>query len=179
MSKIIFKLLAALVLTIFLTGCEIVKTVPYVDLQHYMGLWYQISAFETSFNEGLVGVTAQYDLLEDGSVEVYNKGYMDTLDGPVDDITGKAVVVDSQTNARLKVTFPGVPDFGFANYLIIILDTQEYNYAVVTDPLRSTLFVLSRNPQMDAETYSAIVEELQVKGFDTDRLIKTQQGRFQ
>lgn len=175
MPKYISKISSTLILALFLGGCNLVETVPYVDIQRYMGLWYQISAYETSFNEALVGVTAEYTLLEDGSVEVYNKGYQDSLDGPVEDITGNAVVVESKTNARLKVTFPNVPNFPFANYLIVILDAENYNYAVVTDPLRYTLFVLSRTPQMDKESYADILKELQAKGFNTDKLIETEQ----
>ena len=76
-----------------------------------MGLWYQISAYETSFNQGLVGVTAEYTLLADGSVQVFNQGFQDDLDGPIDEILGNAVVVDEATNSRLKVSFPGVPNF--------------------------------------------------------------------
>ena len=63
---------AIFTLVLFLSGCKI-QTVEYVDVPRYMGLWYQIAAFETSFNKGLVGVTAEYTLLEDGSVQVYNK----------------------------------------------------------------------------------------------------------
>lgn len=178
MQKRLSGLFIAAIVTLLLTGCRIVETVPYVDVPRYMGKWYQISAYETFFNEGLVGVTAEYTLLEDGSVEVYNKGYLDTLDGPVDDIYGNAVVVDTETNARLKVTFPGVPDFGFANYLVVILDEQDYTYAVVSDPMRATLFVLSRTPQMDAQIYADIIEELKAQEFDTDKLILTDQPQL-
>lgn len=157
-----------------LSGCKAVQTVSYVDIQRYMGTWYQISAYETSFNKGLVGVTADYTLLEDGSVQVYNKGYLNTLDGPLDEITGNAVVVDKTTNARLKVSFPGVPNFPFANYLIVILD-ESYDYAVVSDPFRFTLFVLSRTPQMDPVVYQQILAELKTQGFNTDRLLPTLQ----
>jgi apolipoprotein D and lipocalin family protein len=83
--------------------------------------------------------------------------------------------MDTKTNAKLKVTFPDVPNFPFANYLIVILDAENYSYAVVTDPLRYTLFVLSRAPQMDGETYGKILQELEDQGFDTDKLVETEQ----
>lgn len=162
---------------LLMSGCK-TETVPYVDVERYMGLWYQISAYETSFNEGLVGVTAEYTLLADGSVQVYNKGYLDTLDGPIDEILGNAVVVDEETNSRLKVSFPGVPNFPWANYLIVILDSENYQYAVVTDPLRYTLFVLSRTPQISPETYSMILTELQNQGINTEKLLLTPQPEF-
>lgn len=159
---------------LFLSGCGY-ETVPYVDIQRYQGLWYQISANPAFFNEGLVGVTAEYSLNDDGSVKVINKGYIDTLDGEVDEIEGRAVVVDTQTNASLKVTFPGQPNLPFPNYLIVVLDDVDYQYAAVTDPLGSTLFVLSRTPQMDDDLHQNILSQLATKGIDTSKLLITPQ----
>ena len=155
-----------------LSGC---KTVEFVDIPRYMGLWYQISANEVSFNEGLVGVTAEYTLLEDGSVEVYNRGYQDTLDGEVSDITGLATVYNTETNAELIVEFPEAPSFAYPNYLIVVLDEIDYQYAVVTDPFDYTLFVLSRTPSMDDNTYAMILGDLESRGIDTSKLILTPQ----
>ena len=168
--------IAGLLLT---AACKGPETVSYVDVERYMGQWYQISAYETSFNEGLVGVTADYTLLEDGTVRVYNRGYQGSLQGPVDDITGTAKVVDKASNARLKVTFPDVPNFPWANYLIVVLDSENYQFAVVTDPLKYTLFVLSRTPQLDEPTYNRILQQLQAKGIDTQKLVATEQPIFQ
>ena len=165
-----------LVCVLFLTACGNIQTVPNVDIERYMGLWYQISAYETSFNKGLVGVTAEYTLLADGTVQVYNKGFVDELDGP--EILGNAVVVDEATNSRLKVSFPGVPNFPWANYLIVILDDENYQYAVVTAPLKYTLFVLSRTPQMDEDLYAGIMQQLQTAGFNTEKLLLTPQPTF-
>ncbi len=174
-----FSWLAALASMFFLAGCKGPETVAYVDVERYMGQWYQISAYETSFNEGLVGVTAEYTLREDGTVNVYNRGYQGSLQGPVDDITGTATVVDETTNARLKVEFPGVPNFPWPNYLIVVLDAQNYQYAVVTDPLKYTFFVLSRTPAMDETSYNSILQQLEAKGIDTGKLIVTEQPVFQ
>jgi apolipoprotein D and lipocalin family protein len=168
------RMLLVTLALVVLSGCKAVQTVSYVDVQRYMGTWYQVAAYETSFNKGLVGVTANYTLLDDGSVQVYNKGYLNALDGPLDEITGNAVVVDKETNARLKVSFPGVPNFPFPNYLVVILD-ENYEYAVVSDPFRFTLFVLSRTPQMDPIVYQQILSELKAQGFNTARLLPTLQ----
>lgn len=167
-----FLLIAAL--TVFLSGC-ITKTVPFVDINRYMGLWYQISANPTPFSGDLVGVTADYTLLDDGSVRVYNSGFKGTLDGEFEDIIGRAEVVDKNTNSKLKVTFPGAPDLPFPNYLIVVLDEVDYQYAVVTDPLQQTLFVLSRTPQMDEDLYQDILADLESQGIKTDKLVLTPQ----
>jgi len=169
------RMVLLLVAGISLSACRFVETVPYVEIPRYMGLWYQIAANEVSFNEGLVGVTAEYTLLEDGSVEVYNKGYLNTLDGEVSDIVGNATIWDEETNSQLKVVFPGAPDLPYPNYLIVVLDDAEYQYAAVTDPFEYTLFILSRDPQMDDNTYAMILGELEALGVDTSELLITPQ----
>lgn len=168
------RTMALILTTALLTGCNI-QTVDFVDVARYMGLWYQISANPAFFNQDLEGVTATYELQEDGSVKVLNKGFEGSLDGPVDEIAGRAVVVDKTSNSRLSVSFPGSPNLPFANYLIVILDEVDYQYAVVTDPLQSTLFVLSRTPQMDEALYEEILIRLGDLGIRTNRLILTEQ----
>ena len=61
-----------------------------VDLTRYQGLWYEIARFPNRFEEGCVGVTAEYTLADDGSVTVLNTCRKDTLDGPVTTAEGVA-----------------------------------------------------------------------------------------
>lgn len=160
-----------------LPGCPPApQTVPYVDLTRYVGLWYEIASYEVFFNRGLVGVTAEYALLPNGKISVKNRGFQDSLDGPEDSIEGTARVVDSLTNAKLAVRFN--QPFGAlfeGDYWIVDLDTENYDWAVVSDPTRFTLFILSRTPQLDDETLQPILERLAEQGFDLDKLNFTEQ----
>jgi len=160
-----------------LAGCPTPpQVVPSVDLTLYAGLWYQIAANPTFFNRNLVGVTAEYTLVDVGEIDVLNKGFQGTLDGPEVSINGVAHVVDTNTNAKLEVAF----DFPLGNllkgeYWIVDLDTVFYQYAVVTDSKRSTLFILCRTPQMDQTVYDGIIARLEANGFDTSKLVLTPQ----
>lgn len=167
-----FKVLTLAALLAFVSGC---KTVDYVDVPSYMGTWYEIAANPVFFNEGLVGVTANYSLNDDGTVKVINRGYQGSLDGEEDVIEGLATVVTPRTNASLIVSFPGQPQFRFPNYLIVVLDEVDYQYAVVTDPLEATLFILSRTPHMDEALYQNILSMLVAKEIDISRLVRTPQ----
>ena len=170
------RFLIALVLPLVTACFPEVKPVEFVNINSYLGTWYQISAYEPVFNKGLVGVTAEYSLNEDGSVNVVNKGYKGSFEGELDTITGTATVVDTSTFARLNVTFPGVPDlFPNGNYWIVSLDEIDYQYEAVTDPLGSTLFVLSRTPTLDDDTYQLILSMLQAMRLDVSRLKLTPQ----
>jgi apolipoprotein D and lipocalin family protein len=160
------------ILMVSLAGCTCnpPETVASVDVQRYMGKWYEIAKYPVIFERGLVGVTAEYTLLDDGSVRVVNGGFRGALDGEVSRIEGKAVVADQSTNAKLTVQFGPIPFSLFGpNYWIIDLG-ENYEYAVVSDGCRKNLWVLSRTPQMDGQLYNKIVSWLAGSGFDTGQL---------
>jgi apolipoprotein D and lipocalin family protein len=137
-----------------------------VELDRYAGRWYEIARYPNSFERGCVGVTADYTPRDDGRIDVVNTCFESSLDGPSRDIRGSARVVDETTNAKLKVSFfwPFEGD-----YWIIDLD-EDYDYAVVGEPSRRFLWILSRTPQMDDDTYLGIVESLPAFGYDPGRL---------
>lgn len=143
-----------------------------VDLDRYLGTWYEIASFPMRAQEDCTGTTATYSLREDGDIEVYNRCTMGGLDGEVNDITGKAWVVDTETNARLKVQFfwPFAAD-----YWILDVD-EDYQWALVGNPSRDYLWILSRTPQMEPEVYNQLLDDLEeVYGYDLARLVDTLQ----
>ncbi|MDD1746600.1 MAG: lipocalin family protein [Methanomassiliicoccales archaeon] len=142
------------------------KTVEYVDVKRYMGTWFEIARFPQRFEKGLVGITANYTLLPDGKVSVLNSGYKQDFNGNLKTIKGKAQVVDTATNAKLKVSFfwPFTAD-----YWILELG-KDYEYAAVGEESRKYLWILSRTPQMDETVYNGLLKRLQDQGFDISRL---------
>lgn len=147
------------------------KTVEYVDIQKYMGTWYEIAKFPQWFEKGLVGVKANYTLLSNGKVRVINSGYKKDFNGKLKIAKGKAWIVDKKTNAKLKVSF----FWPFAgNYWIIDLG-KDYEYAVVGYASREDLWILSRKPQMEESLYNGLLKRIQEKGFDLSRIEKTTQ----
>ena len=146
--------------------------VPFVDPERYMGLWYEIAAFPIRSQEDCVGATATYSLKDNGDVEVFNQCFQDTLDGKEKSITGKAWIVDAETNAKLKVQF----FFPFAaDYWVIDLDDEGYEYAVVGHPNREYLWILNREPQMDEVLYEAVLEGITESGYDLAPLVMSVQ----
>lgn len=169
--------LAFLTIMVLLTtpGCMPPETVEYVDLEQYDGLWYEIARYPVPFDEDTVAVTAEYTLLEDGTVHVLNRGLVGDLNGPPTSIEGIARVADPVSQAKLRVSFdrPGL-NLIEGDYWIIEL-AEDYSHAVVSDPLRFTLYILSRNPMMDPIFYDTLVERLAERGFDPDRIEPTPQ----
>ncbi len=145
--------------------------VPHVDLQRYLGTWYEIATIPQRFQKGCVGVTADYSLRKNGDIQVVNTCFQDTLQGKVRAARGKARVVDRTTNAKLKVTFFW-PFWGA--YWIIGLDA-DYRWAIVGHPSRTYLWILSRTPQMDDALYEELLELIASKGYDLTKIRRTLQ----
>ncbi len=147
------------------------KTVDSVDVKRYMGTWFEIARFPQRFERGLVGVTANYTLLPNGKVRVLNSGYEKDFNGRLRTATGSARVVDTATNAKLKVSF--FWPFSAAYWILEL--GKDYEYAVVGEESRKYLWILSRTPQMDEGVYNELLKRVQNKGFDISKLEKVPQ----
>jgi apolipoprotein D and lipocalin family protein len=150
------------------------ETVPSVDLEKYLGLWYEIASFPASFQKGCHCSTAEYQLVPNKKyLRVINKCLKIKNSGSKMSVAkGKAFVVKGSGNARLKVQFLW-PFRG--DYYIIVLD-DNYRYVVVGHPKRKYLWILSREPYMASDTYSGLVERVKEKGYDISRLQKSEQN---
>lgn len=166
------KYLLTILMTLLFVGCSStpnkpLPTVKTVDINRYLGTWHEIARYEHSFEKGCSNVNATYSLRDDGKIKVVNRCLKD---GKVDEAIGKAYAVD-ETNSKLKVSFFG-PFYG--NYWILMLD-EAYTYAVIGDPSREYLWILSRTPKLDEETLAFIMKKLPTLGYDTKKLIWTPQ----
>ena len=144
-----------------------------LDLDRYLGKWYEIARLDHGFERGLTHVTAEYSKREDAGIKVVNRGY-DTEKQQWKEAVGKAYPVAEPTEGRLKVSFFG-PFYG--GYNIIELDDEKYRYSLVSGPSRSYLWILSRDPQMSPVIYSRLVKRASELGFDTSKLIYVDQSR--
>jgi len=149
------------------------QTVARVDLQRYIGTWYEIASYPHRFQRGCVASRAVYTLRGDGTLAVTNDCRQETLDGPLRSVTGTARVVDAASGAKLEVSFFR-PFWG--DYWIIDLDA-DYQWAVVGHPSRRYLWILSRTRSLDEVVYAQILARLPAQGYEPARLNLTLQPR--
>lgn len=156
------------------TAAAEVQTVAYVDLSKYVGKWHEIASIPQPFQKQCVSnTTAEYGTRPDGEIDVTNK--CTKKNGDISVAEGRAKVVDTKTNAKLKVTFTRFFEWIYAfagDYWIIGLD-EEYKYAVVGHPTRDYAWILSRDPAMLQEDLLAASEILKKQGYDTCKLMTT------
>lgn len=142
------------------------KTVKYVDIKKYAGLWYEIAKIPNRFQKQCVkGTTALYELKENGEIRVINSCY--DKDNELDKTEGVARIVDNKSNAKLEVSFFSIlgwrPIWG--DYWIIGLD-ENYQWAIVGTPSRKYGWILSRTPKLDETTMNKIFEILKDQGYN-------------
>lgn len=147
------------------------EVVPHVDIDRYTGTWYEIARYPHKFQKGCTGSRATYTLRDDGKLSVLNECYEESDKGKLRSAKGKAWIVDTNTNAKLKVSFFW-PFSG--DYWIIDLG-RNYEYAVIGHPARKYLWILSRTQVMDESVYEGILKRLKEQHYDSSRLIRTQQ----
>jgi len=155
-----------------------VRTVAVVDLQRYAGDWFEIARYPNRFQTQCAGdVRASYARRADGLIDVTNS--CRTTDNRTVNARGLARVVDSTSNARLKVRFApawlALLPFVWGDYWVIGL-ASDYSWAVVGSPDRKYLWILSRTPSLDAARRAAALAVVRENGFDVERLKDTPQG---
>jgi apolipoprotein D and lipocalin family protein len=142
-----------------------------VDLNRYLGRWYELARYDMIFERGCEGVTAEYSLRPDGLVRVLNSCRKGAPDGPLKTAEGRAKVVPGSDGAKLKVAF-----FGpfWADYWVLDR-ADDYSWAIVGEPSRKYLWILSRDATPGAEATAALVARTAALGYDTSRLVMVKQ----
>ncbi len=171
-----------LLIIFFLAGFSLMaqntepQTVDHVNLQRYIGTWYEISKIPNSFQDQCAGnTTATYSLNDDGTIKVLNSCRED--DGGMDTAEGLAKVVDAKTNAKLEVSFVSILGFHlfWGDYWIMGLP-DDYSYAVIGTPNRKYGWILSRTPELPEEKLNEAHDILRNNGYNPDDFVTTPQN---
>ena len=153
----------------WLTGSRLMvdnSVVRELDLNRFLGSWYEVARFDHFFERGMSQTKANYVLRDDGNIDVINTGIKG---GKPKTAKGKAKLTD--TPALFRVSF-----FGpfYSDYRIMLLDA-DYRYMLIGSGSDGYLWILSRTPQLSDRDRVAILAEAQRRGYDTDKLIWVKQ----
>lgn len=141
-----------------------------VDLSQFQGKWYEIARLPRATETGCFGTTAFYTQNADGTLSLVNQCNVGASTGPLNTVSMIASVPEPSVAAKLALQVGGFS----GNYWILEVG-PTYNYAVVGDPSRSYLWILSRSSTLDTETMQGIVDRAQANLFDTSQLQYTPQ----
>lgn len=142
------------------------STVRSLDLNRFMGRWYEIARFDHKFERDMQQVTTIYAIEKNGKVKVINQGLKGdkwkTSEGK-----GKLTT----TPGLLRVSFWGP---FYSDYRILML-SPDYSYALIGGKNDKYLWILSRSPQMRQDTRNQVLVEAQRRGYNTNNLIWVEQ----
>lgn len=160
----------------FLQGCKTENyvdktTVKNVDINKYLGKWYEIARYEHYFEKDLEGVTANYSLMDDGMIRVQNAGYKDSLGGKYKEIIGKARKKKGEGSGELEVSFFWI---FYSDYKILEL-ASDYSYALIGSESDDYLWILSRTPKMKRNDLDFLLRRIEERGYDTNQLYWVEQ----
>ena len=145
------KLLQKMSIFAMLVASAFSQTVMELNTTQYLGRWYQVYgdlAVDITFENSSYCDTADYGLNPNGTISVLNRERQYGPDGPERIINGWAAL-DNETQpgqftVHLQTVGLGAPywvyQLGPATY-----NDSLYEYSIVSDPLKFTLFVLARN----------------------------------
>jgi apolipoprotein D and lipocalin family protein len=142
-----------------------VQSVATLDLKRYLGTWHEIARLPMFFQRHCDrNVTAHYSANSDGTIRIHNACIRE--DGSTIAADGLARPGPGRKPAELQVRFApgwlGWLPFAWADYWVIALDEQHYRWAMVGEPRRKFLWILSRDPSIDRGTF----ENLKARAMD-------------
>ncbi|GGP20686.1 hypothetical protein GCM10010970_16450 [Silvimonas iriomotensis] len=148
-----------------------VQSVPTLEVDRYLGTWYEIGHLPMFFQRLCVSdTTAQYSKNADGSIAVLNSCRHE--DRQLDIARGTATVLPNSGNARLKVQF----FWPFSGDYWVIGLASDYHWALVGSPNNKYLWLLSRSPTLAQTDVDTALQIARRQGFDLDKFIYTPHG---
>lgn len=177
MKPLALSLAAALALILSLSGAEAqrhrdtavpMQPVADLDLDRYLGLWYEIARYPNRFERDCVAVTAEYTRLDDGRIGVRNSCRKISFDGRLDVAEGTARV---EGPGRLSVNFVRFLPFVRGDYWVLDV-TPDYTVAVVGEPSGRFGWILARSPRISEAAWTRALTALERNGYDTGGLYR-------
>lgn len=142
------------------------STIHALDLNRYLGDWYEVARFDHRFERDMEYTRAYYEMRPDGKVDVFNSGFRN---GKFKMAKGKAKTTDNP--ALLRVSF-----FGpfYSDYRVLYID-PAYQHVLVGSKSSKYLWILSRTPKLDIQAKYTLINEAISRGYNVDDLIWVKQ----
>ncbi|WP_249678297.1 lipocalin family protein [Pseudomonas abieticivorans] len=173
-------LLASVAGALLLAGCAskpdesmAPHTAGQVDLKRYKGTWYELARLPMFFQRNCAQSEAHYSLQPDGNVGVLNR--CRTAEGEWEEAKGTATPQVAGKTDKLWVEFDNwfskaLPGVAKGDYWILYVG-DGYKTALVGNPNRKYLWLLSRTPTVSEEVREELLAKARQQGYDTTRLI--------
>lgn len=143
-----------------------------VELNRYLGKWYEMARYENGFEKGCEGVTAEYKQGDYDLIEIINSCREGTPKGELRASTGKAKITPDSNNTKLRVSFFG--PFYVGDYWVLDR-AEDYSWSIVGEPTGRYLWILTREPVPEKAIKDMLYKRVRELGYNTELLRDTQQ----
>jgi apolipoprotein D and lipocalin family protein len=170
-------ILLALIVLMLISAChsktakENSMTVPFVDINRFMGPWYVIAIIPNFMEKNAVNGIESYTLKENNKIDIEYSFRQNSPQGKEKIMHPKAKIYNTKTNSEWRVQFFWPVKFP---YLIIDL-AEDYHYTVIGVPNKKFVWIMARTHQIDETEYQGIIGRLAQKGYDTSKIKKIPQ----
>jgi len=148
-----------------------IHTVEYVDLNRFMGDWYVIANIPTFIETDAYNAIETYQMNDDGSIATTFTFHQGSPDGDRKQYNPTGFIVDQQSNALWDMQF--IWPFK-AEYRVIYLD-DDYQTTIIGRSKRDYVWLMSRQPGIDENSYRSLLRFIQTQGYDIDKVQKVPQ----
>jgi apolipoprotein D and lipocalin family protein len=166
------KIFLAVSLLALLAGCSTFKkpeplaTVDRVDLDRFMGTWYVIGSVQGLVDRNPFNSTNTYERGSRG-IDITYSFNAGSYDGKLKTYKVRALVDNPGINSDWEVRYVTWPFE--SDYRVIYLES-DYSVAVIGQPSRNYVWILSRDTSINAPLYSDIILYLQDLGYDVGNI---------
>ena len=170
------KKLNTLFICLFIVACNdttsnTMQTVPYVDINRFMGDWYVIANIPTFIEKDATNAIESYKLDQEGNIETTFTFYKNNPDGEKKVYKPKGYIYNSDTNAEWRMQFI----WPFKMPFLIIDLADDYSHTVIGYPSRDYVWIMARNPVISEDIYIEIIEKLKNINYDISAIQKVPQ----
>ena len=142
------------------------KPIVNVDLNAFAGKWYSLYSIPTLMDKNWKQTTETFTLKEDNPFDLLTT-YHKEGNPEEKTITSKLFFYDEKADGDMKAQF--LWPFKIGYWIIELAD--DYSYVVVGHPDEKYLFIMAREPKMEADLLVDIIERCREKGYDVSELV--------
>jgi len=153
------------------SNAQIMQTVPYVDIERFMGDWYVIANIPTFIEKRATNAIESYRLNGKGEIETTFTFYQDSPTGKKKKYTPTGFIYNTETNAEWRMQFI----WPFKLPFLIIDLADDYSYTVVGVPNRKYVWIMARESKLSNDIYEKIINKLAGIGYDVSKVQKIMQ----